>query len=89
MSIGFKCSELPNVDTTSQSDPFIVFYKQINGQWSKIGNTEIIYDDLNPEFVKKIQVDHIFEMQEYYKVEVYDADDANAIQDLGSQDFIG
>ena len=80
LSIGFKCSDLPNIDTTSQSDPFIVFYKKTNDHnWSKIGHTEIIYDNLSPEFVTKVQVDYMFEGQELYKVEVYDSDDANAV----------
>ena len=37
--------------------------------------TEIIHDNLNPEFIKKIFVDYHFEEQEKFKVEVYDSDD--------------
>ena len=32
-------------------------------------------DNLNPVFVKEIKVDYYFEMQQIYKVEVYDVDD--------------
>ena len=49
------------MDTTSLSDPFIVLYKWVNNGWSKIGSTEIIHDNLNPEFVTKILVDYQFE----------------------------
>ena len=42
------------------------------------GHTEIIHDNLNPEFVTKIQVDYEFEGQERYKIEVYDSDDDSA-----------
>lgn len=28
LSLGFKCEELPNMDTFSKSDPFCVIYKQ-------------------------------------------------------------
>ena len=75
LSIGFSCENLPNMDTTSESGPFVVLYKKINREWKQIGNTEIIHDNLNPQFVKKILVDYHFEEQEFFKVEVYDSDD--------------
>ena len=28
LQLNFKCEELPNMDTFSQSDPFVVLYKQ-------------------------------------------------------------
>ena len=28
LSIGFKCENLPNMDTMSLSDPFVVLFKQ-------------------------------------------------------------
>ncbi len=43
--------------------------------WQKLGQTETIHDNLNPEFVKKIMVDFHFEQSEVFKVEVYDSDD--------------
>ena len=43
--------------------------------WQKLGQTEVIHDNLNPEFVKKIIVDYHFEETEWYKIEVYDEDD--------------
>ena len=49
------------MDTFSKSDPFIVLYKAINNRWQEIGKTELIHDNLNPEFVKKILVDYQFE----------------------------
>ena len=61
LSLGFKCEELPNMDTMSYSDPFVVFFKQSGNLWQKIGITEVIHDNLNPEFVKKILVDFHFE----------------------------
>ena len=39
-----------------------------------MGQTEIIHDTLNPEFVTKVNVDYHFEVPELYKVEVYDSD---------------
>ena len=75
LEIAISCENLPNMDTMSQSDPFAVIYKQQGRMWQKLGMTEVIHDNLNPSFVKKIQVDFHFEQQEHYKVEVYDSDD--------------
>lgn len=49
------------MDTTSESDPFVVMYKRVKAIWVKIGQTEVIHDNLNPEFIKKIPVDYHFE----------------------------
>lgn len=56
--------------------------------WQKLGQTEIIHDNLNPEFVRKIMVDFHFEQQEKYKVEVYDSDNDQS-KNLAEHDFIG
>ena len=90
LSLGFKCEELPNLDTFSKSDPFIVMYKQVGNRWSMIGKTEVIHDNLNPEFVKKILVDFHFEQTEMFKVEVYDSDDdSQQVRKLENHDYIG
>ena len=88
LSIGFKCENLPNMDTMSYSDPFCVLFKQSGNMWQQIGKTEIIHDNLNPEFVTKTMVDFHFEQQEVFKVEVYDSDDDKA-KNLNAHDFIG
>ncbi len=68
----------------------MVFFKQSGSLWQKIGQTEVIHDNLNPEFVKKIIVDFHFEQSENYKLEVYDSDDDTQVtQDLSKHDFIG
>ena len=40
-----------------------------------VGKTEVIHDNLNPQFVKKMLVDFHFEQSDRYKIEVYDEDD--------------
>ena len=37
LQIGFKCEELPNMDTMSYSDPFVVMFKQQGNMWQKLG----------------------------------------------------
>ena len=55
----------------------------------KLGQTEVILDNLNPEFIKEIVVDYYFEMEQRFSVEVYDVDDANNVNNLRNQDYIG
>ena len=55
-----------------------------------MGTTEVIHDNLNPEFVKKIMVDFHFEQKDYFKLEVYDSDDDSQLtKNLSAHDFIG
>lgn len=68
LQLSLKCKDLINMDTFSKSDPFAVLYKMQGNMWQKIGQTEVIDDNLNPEWVTKISVDYHFEQQERFKV---------------------
>ena len=48
LQISFKAENLPNMDTMSLSDPFVVMFKKSGNIWQKLGQTEIIHDTLNP-----------------------------------------
>ena len=48
--LNFKCSDLPNLDKKSKSDPYIVLWA-FNPTKTMLGRTEVIKDSLNPEFV--------------------------------------
>ena len=41
----------------------------------KIGQTECIFDNLNPDFVTKVEVDYYFEENQSFLIEAYDMDD--------------
>ena len=51
--------------------------------------TEVISDNLAPEWVKSFDVQYHFEQRENYKVEVYDVDDLNNINALANHDYVG
>jgi hypothetical protein len=72
---------LPNLDTFSKTDAFIILYemkKQGNKTMKmKIGQTECIYDNLNPNFVTNFEVDYLFEDTQTFFIEAYDMDDAS------------
>ena len=64
LSLSFKCEELVDLDAMSKSDPFCIIYKKMGESWNSIGKTETIYDNLNPEFVKKVFTEFHFERNE-------------------------
>ena len=51
--------------------------------------TEVISDNLAPEWVKSFDVQYHFEQRENYRVEVYDVDDLNNITALANHDYVG
>ena len=89
ISLSFEGINLPNMDEGSKTDAFVILY-QINGNHkTKLGQTEVVADSLNPRWVKEIDVDYFFEIQQNFRVEMYDADDPKKLHDLSSHDFIG
>ena len=69
-----SCRKLKDVETFSKSDPFVeVFEKTNQGSWTKIGQTEVIWDNLNPDFVENFIIDFYFEEQKYLRFNVFDA----------------
>ena len=42
--------KLKDLDTFSKSDPQCILYEKRNNSWVKVGNTEQIKDQLNPDF---------------------------------------
>ena len=86
LMLRFSCQNLPDLDKNwgSKSDPFVVLYSLEGKEKTKklVGQTECIKDNLNPEFVTAIDVTFLFEENQNYLVEVYDADDLNEISNL-------
>ena len=55
-----------------------------NEQFWQIGQTEIISNNHNPDFVKAIPIDYYFERSLFIKFEVEDYDDDGTSDHLGS-----
>jgi hypothetical protein len=55
----------------------------------KIGQTECIYDNLNPNFVTNFDVDYLFEDTQVFLLEAWDMDDATQAHNLKAQEYIG
>jgi len=77
------------MDVNSKTDPFCVMYEIKGNIKTKIGQTECILDNLNPEFVNEIEVNYKFEENQAFVIEVYDADDMTQLDRLDKQEYIG
>ena len=73
-----SCRKLKNVEWFSVSDPFVeVFEKRNQDSWIKLGQTEVIWDNLNPDFATNFILDYYFEEQKYLRFSVFDANMEN------------
>mmetsp|Transcript_5176 Transcript_5176/g.9026 ORF Transcript_5176/g.9026 Transcript_5176/m.9026 type:complete len:682 (-) Transcript_5176:1507-3552(-) len=86
----FSCRNLINRDTFSKSDPLLVV--RMNGV--EAGRTEVVRDNLNPDFIKAIEIVYRFEERQLLEIDVVDVDSeysAANVQaiDLKKQDYLG
>ena len=75
----FLCARnIPNMDTFSKSDPYCVAYIQTppTNQYTEIGRTETVRDDLNPNWSRTIIADFFFETKQCMKFSVFDYDES-------------
>ena len=89
VSISFSAKDLPNLDTFTRTDGLVVFSKQSDNKWRKLGMTEVIMDNLNPSWVKSFDVQYNFEKREQYRLDMYDVNDTNNVSNLQGHDYIG
>ena len=75
--------KLKDLDAFSKSDPVCRIYEKKQGQWIKIGETERISNNLNPNFEQAIEIQYYFEKKQDLKLEMIDDDGS------GSPDMIG
>ncbi|KAM3142693.1 hypothetical protein pb186bvf_005077 [Paramecium bursaria] len=87
IELQIHCRGLKDADTFSRSDPQVVVYQKpfVNGvykNWTMIGETEVIQNDLNPNFQKVFVLDFIFELKQPIRFEIRDID-GDSFDDLG------
>ena len=68
VALTFSALDLPNLDVGSKTDPFVVVWEMRGNQKVQVGRTEVIADNLNPEWVKNIDVSYFFETQQKFIV---------------------
>lgn len=92
VNLYFSCKKIKDADVFSKSDPFVKVYRYIEGPSTKqefLGRTEVIQDNLNPDFETAIRVDYLFEKHQKMKAELWDCDDPKTLKGdfLGRVDF--
>ena len=80
------CKNLKNLDLLSKSDPKCIVYLRTNNTsaWTRIGVTETIKDNLNPDFTTLIPIFYQFERHQYLKFEIIDVDSETEFEVIGS-----
>lgn len=82
-----SAKDLKDMDLLSKSDPICVLYIQREGKWQEFARTEVVNNDLNPEWVKIFRIMYVFEIRQPLLFRVYDVDCAD--EDLSHHDYIG
>ncbi len=76
IQLTISCRNLADLDTFSKSDPEVhVYMREAKSvKYTLIGKTEMILNNLNPDFAKVFIIDYFFEKEQIIKFEVYDVD---------------
>ena len=86
----FNCLALKDMDTFSKSDPQLFLYERNSNlgsaPWRLVGKTEMIDDNLNPDFATPMELNFHFESHQYLKFVVVDIDDkaTMAYEEIGT-----
>jgi Ca2+-dependent lipid-binding protein len=90
IEIYLSAKNLPNKDSFSKSDPFAVLLtkKTPADQFKEFDRSEVVKDNLSPEFSKRFLLDYVFEVEQICKVMIFDCDDVKS-GDLSKHDFLG
>ncbi len=79
--------ELPQMDYLSKSDPFVAMFVVQGGGVRFVERTETIWNNHQPDFMKMITVEYVFEKTQEIEFQVFDADSES--RELEKQNFIG
>lgn len=75
--------KLKNLDTFSKSDPMCYLYEKQGKRWAKLGQTEQIKNDINPEFRKSFTIPYFFEKVQTLKFLMIDGDGTGDYDTIG------
>lgn len=89
VEVTVSARKLLDMDITSKSDPLCVLYLRqfASEEFREVGRTEVIWNTLNPDFVKKFVLDYFFEESQRLRFSLYDVDSLS--HDLSKHDFLG
>ena len=85
--IRFACTNLPDLDTLSRTDPFLKLFNYENDKWTQVWESKVIYNMLDPEFPDFFCVQYRFETMQIYRIEVYHFEKDNNSKYIGEAEF--
>lgn len=83
LNLYISARKLKDLDITSKSDPCAALFEFSNGKWVKLGQTETIKDQLNPDFEKALEVAYHFEKLQKLKFVLIDDDGSGSYDTIG------
>jgi hypothetical protein len=101
LTFEFKAENLPDKDTFSKSDPMLIVYRlspkqpgfgfkpeKNNFTSQEVFRTEMVHNDLNPNWVKTMTLTYKFEEEQWMFIQVLDVDSKHSAN-VSDQDFLG
>jgi Ca2+-dependent lipid-binding protein len=95
VELTIKCNGLRDKDIMSKSDPMVVVSKlNSSNQWVEVGRTEIVANNLNPVFMRRVVTSYHFEDVQKLRFDIYDVDSSFKTSDprnidIKKQDTLG
>ena len=93
VELSVRCSNLADCDILSKSDPVAIIFGKVKGhaEWRELWRSEMVPNELNPMFKKRMVTDYRFEEHQPIKVDIYDWDtnDPGVSKTLAEQDLLG
>ena len=83
LNLYVSARKLKDLDVMSKSDPCCALYEYKNNNWVKIGQTERIKDNLNPDFEQALTVAYFFEKLQKLRFEIIDDDGSGSYDKIG------
>ena len=71
-----SCRKLKDLDVIGKSDPYWQVYikNDSRSEWMLVGKTDVVENNLNPDFSTPLQINYYFEKDQEIRFEVYDKD---------------
>ena len=86
LNLYISARKLKDLDITSKSDPYASLYEYKSNNWVKIGQTETIKNQLNPDFETALEFEYFFEKLQKLKFVIYDDDGAGGSEKIGEME---
>ena len=83
VNLYISARKLKDLDVMSKSDPCAALYEYKNNNWVKIGQTERIKDNLNPDFEQALTIAYYFEKLQKLKFVIIDDDGSGSYDTIG------